>query len=67
VPIGQWLRGELRPWAEELLSPARLDADGLFDTGVVGKRWRDHLGGIEDSTYALWPILMFEAWRDRNP
>ncbi|MEO7602692.1 MAG: asparagine synthase (glutamine-hydrolyzing) [Sphingomicrobium sp.] len=63
VPIGDWLRGDLRPWAENLLAPTALDESGLFDAGVVSARWRDHLSGREDSTHALWPILMFEAWR----
>ncbi len=63
VPIGDWLRGDLRPWAEDLLAPTALDDSGLFDAKVVGARWRDHLSGREDSTHALWPILMFQAWR----
>ena len=63
VPIGDWLRGDLRPWAEELLAPSALDESGLFDAGIVSARWRNHVRGEEDSTQALWPILMFQAWR----
>jgi asparagine synthase (glutamine-hydrolysing) len=62
VPVGQWLRGPLRPWAEDLLDPARLAADGWFDAGPVRRRWADHLNGKRDSTPALWAILMFQAW-----
>ena len=63
VPIGQWLRGDLRPWAEELLSAEALDQGGLFDSKLVRSRWLDHVSGRHDSTQALWPILMFQAWR----
>ena len=62
IPIGQWLRGPLRPWAEELLAPARLATEGYFDAGAVAARWRDHLSGRRDSTPALWAVLMFQAW-----
>jgi asparagine synthase (glutamine-hydrolysing) len=62
IPIGQWLRGPLRPWAEELLAPGRLASEGYFDAAAVQARWRDHLSGRRDSTPALWAVLMFQAW-----
>jgi asparagine synthase (glutamine-hydrolysing) len=62
IPIGSWLRGPLRPWAEELLAPARLAAEGYFDAAAVQARWRDHLSGRRDATAALWAVLMFQAW-----
>lgn len=62
IPVGQWLRGPLRPWAEELLRPARLAAEGYFDAAAITARWRDHLSGRRDGTAALWAVLMFQAW-----
>ena len=62
IPVGQWLRGPLRPWAEELLAPARLAAEGYFDPAAVRARWRDHLSGRSDASAALWAVLMFQAW-----
>ncbi|HEX8555189.1 MAG TPA: asparagine synthase (glutamine-hydrolyzing) [Sphingomonas sp.] len=62
IPIGQWLRGPLRPWAEELLAPARLASEGYFDAAAVGVRWSEHLSGRRDATAALWAVLMFQAW-----
>ena len=61
VPVGEWLRGPLRPWAEELLDPARL-GDGPIDPAPVRRRWAGHLAGA-DHTASLWSVLMFEAWR----
>jgi asparagine synthase (glutamine-hydrolysing) len=63
VPIGEWLRGPLRPWAEDLLSPAALTADGLFDPRIVLTRFAEHLSGRRNWQSALWPVLQFQAWR----
>ena len=62
VPVGEWIKGPLRPWAEELLDPARMKAEGYFDPAIVQRRWQQHLSGRSDSTPALWAILMFQAW-----
>ena len=35
IPVGQWIKGPLRPWAEDLLDPGRLRAEGWFDAGAV--------------------------------
>jgi asparagine synthase (glutamine-hydrolysing) len=64
VPIEHWLRGPLREWAEDLLDPASLKADGLFQVDVVRNYWRRHLAG-ETWQYVLWCVLMFQAWKRR--
>lgn len=63
VPVGEWLRGPLRGWAEDLLSPAALARSGLIDPGPVVRAWSEHLSGRRDWTARLWIILTFEAWR----
>jgi asparagine synthase (glutamine-hydrolysing) len=62
VPVGEWIRGALRPWAEELLYPSSLRAEGWFDVDAIQARWREHSSGVRDHTPSLWSILMFEAW-----
>ena len=64
LPIGQWLRGPLRPWAEELLSEKRLAAGGLLDPAPIVARWREHLDRRRDWHQSLWTVLMFQAWRE---
>ena len=66
IPIGEWLKGSLRDWAEDLLDPRQLAADGWFDPVIVQRRWVEHLSGQRDSTAALWAVLMFQAWRQEN-
>jgi asparagine synthase (glutamine-hydrolysing) len=65
VPLGEWLRGPLRDWAEGLLDERRLREAGLLDVAGVRKVWSDHLAGRGSWQYPLWDVLMLEAWRER--
>jgi asparagine synthase (glutamine-hydrolysing) len=66
VPLGDWLRGPLRPWAQELLEPARLAREGYLHPASIQCLWADHLGGHHDRGYALWNVLMFQAWLEHS-
>ena len=62
VTLAAWLRGELRDWAGDLLSPDRLRREGYLLPGPVHARWRDHQAGRQNWHYSLWSVLMFQAW-----
>jgi asparagine synthase (glutamine-hydrolysing) len=62
VPVGEWIKGPLRGWAEDLLDPGLIRGQGWFDADTVQRRWREHLSGQRDSAPALWAILMFQSW-----
>lgn len=62
IPVGQWLCGPLREWAENLLNEARLQREGYFDPAPIRQAWAEHLSGRHDWTARLWIILMFQAW-----
>jgi asparagine synthase (glutamine-hydrolysing) len=64
MPMGRWLRRELRPWAEDLLSPARVRNTGLFAADPIRRVWREHLEGA-DRLPQIWTVLMFLQWSER--
>ena len=62
VPIGPWLRGPLRDWAEALLDPVRLRERGFLNEKLVQQKWEEHRSGSSGSEHLIWNVLMFEAW-----
>jgi len=64
IPLGDWLRGPLRSWADESLSAERLKKDGFFKPGPIVSRWKEHREGTGEWHYLLWDVLMFNAWLD---
>jgi len=65
IPLGEWLRGPLRDWAETLLDEQRLREAGLLDHAVVRRFWQEHIDGGRNWQYLLWNVLMLESWRER--
>jgi asparagine synthase (glutamine-hydrolysing) len=64
IPVGRWLRGELKDWAAALLDEKRLREQGLFDPATIRKVWDDHQAGRRNNDTKLWTILMAQAWLD---
>ena len=64
VPIGEWLRGDLRDWADALLDPTRLRDEGFFAPAQISEKWAQHSAGQRDWSGHLWDVLMFQAWHE---
>lgn len=64
-PVGAWLRGPLRPWAEDLLAVDALDRTGLVHAAPVRALWSAHTAGRHDHHAALWSVLVLQAWAMR--
>ncbi len=64
APIGSWLRGPLRDWAEAALDPQRLQRQGYFNVAVVRAMWQAYLQGETKLHKRLWSTLMFQSWLD---
>ncbi len=61
-PLARWLRRELRPLAERLLSDERLESQGIFRPGIAERYLAPHVDGRADESERLWPLLMFQLW-----
>jgi len=62
IPIGEWLRGELRDWAEDLLDEGAIASQGHFDAAHIRDIWTQHLRGHGHHDEQLWAVLMFQSW-----
>jgi len=62
VPVDLWLRGPLRAWAEELLSPRTLTRNGFFNADPIRQKWEEHVSGKRNWDYQLWNVLVFQEW-----
>ncbi len=62
VPIDRWLRGPLREWADDLLSPESLNLCELLEPDPILREWEAVKSG-SGSGLSVWTILMFQAWK----
>ena len=67
IPLGAWLRGPLRDWADDLLEPSRLRAEGYLDPKLISRRWSEQRSGHRHWEHLIWDVLMFEAWLASHP
>ena len=66
VPLGRWLREDLRPvFEEQVLGPNSFPA-GAFDRAELRTWFDGHLSGRLDRTKGLWNLLALQLWADRH-
>ncbi len=65
IPAAAWLRGELEPFARDVLSRQRLERQGFFRPDAVGGLLDRHVAGEEDLSRPLWGLLSFSLWHER--
>jgi asparagine synthase (glutamine-hydrolysing) len=65
VPIARWINRGLRGDTDRVLARDRLEAVGLFDGALVARLLSEHRTGRADHARALWPLIVFERWRER--
>ncbi|MBD2700043.1 asparagine synthase (glutamine-hydrolyzing) [Spirosoma sp. BT702] len=62
IPLSQWLRNELRPLCDDLLSEASLKQHGLFNYDYVAKIKNEHYAGKQNNRKLLWTLMVFQQW-----
>jgi asparagine synthase (glutamine-hydrolysing) len=65
IPMKNWLRHEIRPLMQEVLSTKQIEENGFFNPRHVEKLKSDHLQGIANHSHQLWSLIIFEMWRQR--
>jgi asparagine synthase (glutamine-hydrolysing) len=66
IPAAAWLRGELEPFARDVLSPETLRRQAFFQPAAVTRLLDRHLAGKEDLSRQLWGLLAFTLWYERH-
>ena len=64
VPVGTWINGPLKDWADSLLTEEKLNRDGLLNAELIRDRWLAHQNGSANWDSFLWSVLMFVLWMD---
>ncbi len=62
VPVGAWLKGPLREWAESLLDERVLRDGGYLRPDAIRAKWLEHVSGRRDWSSHLWIVLIFQQW-----
>lgn len=64
IPIKNWLRNELRPLMEDMLSSTRIKMEGFFNPDYIDRIKTEHLKGVANHSHRLWALMIFEIWQD---
>ena len=66
LPVDQWLLAELKPWVEDMLSPAKIAKHGLLNAEAVRKLLELHFSREANHGPRIWTLLMLQLWWQRN-
>lgn len=66
LPLDEWLRTGLSPWADKMLSDRALLTEAGLDASVIAQKWRSHQKKQGDYANALWTVLSYLNWRSAN-
>jgi asparagine synthase (glutamine-hydrolysing) len=65
VPVGRWLRNEMKDFLYEVLLSEKSLNRGIFKPAVVKNLIERHVSGKEDLNFPIWTLLMLELWFQR--
>ncbi|MFH1092449.1 MAG: asparagine synthase (glutamine-hydrolyzing), partial [Pseudomonadota bacterium] len=66
IPTGLWLKGALKPMAEEFFDPGFLKRQGLFRPEMVQRLLEEHNRGWADNWRELWTLLVLQLWLSQH-
>jgi asparagine synthase (glutamine-hydrolysing) len=66
IPLNSWLKGPLNIWANDLINSKKMKESQLFDYNKVKKIFEDNINGKNNSSSAIWNILIFQQWFEKR-
>jgi asparagine synthase (glutamine-hydrolysing) len=62
MPIGAWLRNELKFLIDEYLTKDVIRQQAIFDFDIIEELINDHMRGRQDTSWHLWNLIVFQHW-----
>lgn len=66
VPVGDWLRTNMRAELESYINHSFLQKQGLFSTDETIEMVKKHLHSVEDHSFKVWTFFCFQKWYVHN-
>jgi asparagine synthase (glutamine-hydrolyzing) len=65
VPVGKWMRGEMKEFVREILLSQKALGRGIIKPEMTKKYVSEHTNGERDHAFQIWTLLMLELWFQR--
>jgi asparagine synthase (glutamine-hydrolysing) len=65
IPLAQWLNGPLKDLLLTYLDAERIRKAGIFNYAYISRLLEEHFAYKSDHRKQLWPLLVFEMWREQ--
>lgn len=65
VPVGKWLKNDLKHLLLEAFDKDKIEREGIFDYGYIKNMLKEYTENKNDMRKEIWDLFMFELWYDR--
>ena len=65
MPIGAWLRKELKFLIDDFLSKDFINKQDIFEYEVIDHMIKKHMSKKKDTSWQLWNMIVFQHWYKR--
>ncbi len=65
VPVGKWLKEDLRHLLFEAFDKSKIEREGIFDYRYIKHILNEYMANKNDMRKEIWCLFMFEMWYDR--
>lgn len=66
IPIRLWFQNELKDELSDLLSPDRIEKQGILNPAYTERLLNEHLSNKENHSDKLWLLFVFQKWYKTN-